>query len=100
MIFLHVLCSRDTHPLRMAEPSAVNNQRIETGDRKPYDIGAAKALKKRCCVIDLDHDKGCDEHQNNDSGSLSDQILLGSGSCCSRFSISPSSSQRLLIAGR
>jgi len=54
----------------MTKPSAVNNQSIEPGDGKPDDIRPGKALKKRSCMINLYHDKGCDENQKNDSDSL------------------------------
>ena len=72
VVLLHILCSGNAHPFGMTKPSAVNNQSIEPGDGKPYDICPGKALKKRGCMINLYHDKGCDENQKNDSGSLFD----------------------------
>ena len=61
----------------MTKPSAVNNQSVEPGDSKPYDIGVTKALKKRSRMIDLFHNKDCDDNQKSDSDSLFDQILPG-----------------------
>ena len=40
VIFLHILCSGYAHPFGMTKPSAVNNQSIEPGDGKPYDISS------------------------------------------------------------
>jgi len=72
VILLHIFCSGDSHPFGMTKPSAVNNQGVKPRDSKPYDIGVTKALKKRSGMINLYHNKDCDENQNNDSGSLFD----------------------------